>query len=158
LLPQASGTIRLTKEDWDILARIDGRKSLKDISYEMYVPPLDLVKVMQRFRDAGLVGAGSRHPEKAGAVLGKDYLSALEKELNLAIGPVASIVLEEALKDLQEAAEPLTADKIEIVLERLSKAMPDEKKRVRFEQTARRLAVEFSGKPPLKEDQEETKG
>jgi hypothetical protein len=160
LLPKASGTIRLTKEDWDILARIDGKKSLRDISNEMCLAPLDLVKVMQRFRDAGLIGAGTRYPEKAGAVFGEDYLSALEKELNLAIGPLASIVLEETLKDVEEAAESLTADKIEIVLERLSNAIPDEGKRLRFRQTARSLAVEFSGKgkPPLKEeDQEETK-
>jgi len=159
LLPQASGTIRLTKDEWDILARIDGRKSLKDISYEMYLPPLDLVKEVQRFRDAGLIGAGSRHPETAGAVFGEDYLSALEKELNLAVGPVASIVLEEALTDLQEAAAPLTEDNIEIMLERLSKAIPEEEKRLRFQKTARILAVEFSGKgKPSLEDQEETKG
>jgi hypothetical protein len=159
LLPQASGTIRLAKDEWDILARIDGRKSLRDISDEMCLPPLDLVKVMQRFLDAGLIGAGTRYSEKAGAVFGKDYLSALEKELNLAIGPVASIVLEEAGKNLKEAAESLTTDKIEILLERLSKAIPDEEKRLRFQQTARSLAEEFSGKPPLKEeDQEGAKG
>jgi len=159
LLPQASGTIRLTKDEWDILARIDGRKSLRDISDEMSLPPLDVVKAMQRYRDAGLIGAATRYPETIGAVFGEDYVSALAKELNLAVGPVASIILEEALKNLQEAAEPLTADKIEILLKRLSKAIPEEEKRVRFEEIARGLTREFSGKgKPSLEDQEETKG
>jgi DNA-binding MarR family transcriptional regulator len=159
LLPQASGTVRLTKEEWSALARIDGKKSLEDLSYEMNLPPLDVVKAMQRFRKAGLIGIGRRHPEPASAVFGVDYLSALEKELKLAVGPVASIVLEEALKDLQVAGGPLTEDQIEILLERLSKAIAEEEKRSDFQQTVRSLTKEFSDKerPLLQEEQEETR-
>jgi DNA-binding MarR family transcriptional regulator len=161
LQPQASGTIRLTKDEWDILARIDGRKSLGDICYEMDLPPLDVVKAMQRFSKAGLIGIGRRSADKAGTVFGADYLAALEKELRLAVGPVAPIVLEEALKDLHAAGGPLTEEEIEILLERLSKAIPEEGKRSGFQQTVRGLAAEFSGKeqsPLKKEDREETKG
>lgn len=161
LLPQASGTVRLKKEEWDILARIDGRKSLEDIAYEMNLPPLDVAKAMQRFHDAGLIGTGPRSPDKAGTVFGADYLSALEKELRRAVGPVASILLEEALKDLQEEAGPLSRDTVDILLERLSKGIPEKKKRLRFQQTARNLAVEFFGteRPLLKEEElEETGG
>jgi len=161
LLPQASGIVRLTKDDWDILARIDGRKSLEDISFETDLPPLDLAKAVQRFYKAGLIGAGPRSPDKAGVVFGADYLSAVETELKLTVGPVASIILEEALKDLQEAGEPLTEDQIEILLQRLSKAIPEEEKRSGFQQTARSLAAQFSSKerPALpEEEREETKG
>lgn len=159
LLPLASGTVRLTREEWDILARIDSKKSLEDISSEMSLPPLDLAKAVQRFCKAGLIGAGPPSPEKAGALFDAGYLSALEKELKLSVGPVASIVLEEALKDLQVAGEPLTEQRIEILLERLSKAIPEEEKRSGFQQTARSLAAEFSHKErtPQKEEQEETK-
>lgn len=160
LQPQASGTIRLRKEEWDILARIDGRRSLKDISDEMYVAPLDLFKSIQRFRDAGLIGTGTRYSETACAAFGEDYLSALERELNLAVGPIAPILLEEALKDLEEATDPLIEDKMEILLEKLSNAIPAEEQRLRFQQTARILAVEFSSDAKLseqEEDQEETK-
>jgi hypothetical protein len=161
LLPLASGSIRLTKEEWDILARIDGRKSLEDISSEMNLPPLDLVKSLQRFCDAGFIGAGPGSPDKAGAVFGADYLSFLEQELKLAVGPVASIVLEEAVKDLQAARGPLTEGQIEILVERLSRAIPEEGKRSDFQQAARSLAAEFSNKerPALPDEQrEETKG
>jgi len=160
LHPQASGTIRLKKEEWDILARIDGRRSLKDISDEMYVAPLDLFKAIQRFRDAGLVGESSRYPEAAGVAFGEEYLAALERELNLVVGPIAPILLEEALKDLEESTEPRIEDKMEILLERLSTAIPDEEKRLQFLQTARILAVELSRdeKPSDQEEgQEETK-
>jgi hypothetical protein len=161
LQPQASGTVRLAKNEWDILARVDGRKSLEDISYEMDLPPLDVVKAIQRFSKAGLIGLGHRRPETGSTVFGADYLSALEKELKLTVGPVASIVLEEALKDLQTAGEPLTEDQIEILLERLSKAIPEAEKRSAFQQTARSLAAEYAGteRPSSKEeDQEETGG
>jgi CRP-like cAMP-binding protein len=161
LMPQASGTVRLAKGEWDILARIDGRKSLEDISYEMDLSPLDVVKAMQRFRKAGLIGVGHRRPEPGSAVFGADYLAALEKELKLAVGPVASIVLEEALKDLQAAGEPLTEDQIEILLKRLSKAIPEEEKRLGFQQTARSVAAEYAGKEgpsPTEEGQEGTGG
>jgi hypothetical protein len=161
LMPQASGTVRLAKGEWDILARIDGRKSLEDLSYEMDLPPLDVVKAMQRFRKAGLIGIGHRRPETGSTVFGADYLSALEKELKLTVGPVASIVLEEALKDLQVAGEPLTEDQIEILLERLSKAIPEEEKRLGFQQTARSVAAEYAGKEgpsPNEEGQDETGG
>jgi hypothetical protein len=145
LLPQPSGTVKLAKDEWDILARIDGRKSLEDICYGMDLPPLDVVKAMQRFSKAGLIGIGRRRPETGSAVFGADYLSALEKELKLAVGPVASILLEEALKDLQVAGEPLTEAEIEALLERLSKAIPEAKKRSVFQRTARGLAAEYAG-------------
>jgi len=149
LQPQASGTIRLRKEEWDILARIDGRRSLKDISNEMYMAPLDLFKAIQRFRNAGLIGTGTRYSETACAAFGEDYLSALERELNLAVGPIAPILLKEALKDLEEATEALIEDKLEILLEKLSNAIPVEEQRLRFQQTARILAVEFSNDEKL---------
>jgi hypothetical protein len=157
LLPQASGSIRLTKEEWDILARIDGMKSLEDISSEMNLPPLDLVKSVQRFCDAGLIGAGPGSPDKVGAVFGAAYLSALEQELMLTVGPVASIVLEEAAKDLQAPGKPLTEDQIEILIERLSKAITEEEKRSSFQQAARSLAAKFSAEEelPHKEKKEE---
>ncbi len=160
LMPQASGTVKMAKDEWDILARIDGRKSLEDICYEMDLPPLDVVKAMQRFCKAGLIGIGHRRPETGSTVFGADYLSALEKELKLTVGPVASILLEEALKDLQVAGEPLAEDQIETLLERLSKAIPEAGKRSGFQQTARSLAAEYAGTegPSPKEKDREGSG
>ena len=159
LLPQESGTVNLTKEEWDILTRIDGKKSFEEIANELDLLPLDLAKSVQRFFKAGLIGAGPPSAEQAGALFGADYLAALEKELRLAVGPVASIILEEGLKDLHPAGESLTAQKIETLLERLSKAIPEQEKRAGFQKTARGLTTEFSNKeiPPHKEEQEETK-
>lgn len=160
LLPQARGTIRLKKEEWDILARIDGRRSLKEISDEMCVAPFDLVKAIQRFQKAGLIGEGARYPEQASTVFGRDFLSALEKELNQALGAVAPILLEDALKDLEETTEAVAEEKIEILLKRLTSSIPKEENRLRFQQAARILAFEFAGEEKLSqqgEDQEEEK-
>ncbi len=159
LMPQASGNVKLAKDEWDILARIDGKKSLEDICYEMDLPPLDVVKAIQRFSKAGLIGIGHRRPEIGSTVFGADYLAALERELRLAVGPVASILLEEALKDLQAPGEPLTEDQIEIVLERLSQAIPDAGKKSGFQQVARSLAAKYAGTEGLsakKKDEKET--
>jgi hypothetical protein len=158
LLPQARGTIRLKKEEWDILARIDGRRSLQEISDEIYMAPLDLFKAIQRFREAGLIGEGSRYSETACATFGRDFLAALEKELNQAIGAVAPIILEDALKDVEEAAGPLTGDKMEILLERLSNAIPAEESRVRFQQAARILAFASSGDEGLPQQNADQEG
>jgi hypothetical protein len=161
LLPQASGTVKLAKDEWDILAKIDGKKSLEDICYEMDLLPLDLVKAIQRFRKAGLIGIGHRRPETGSVVFGAAFLAALEKELKLAVGPVASILLEEALKDLQAAGEALTKDQIEILLERLSRAIPEAEKKSAFQQTVRGLAAKYAGTEgpsPKKEDEETTGG
>ena len=149
LLPEARGTIRLKKEEWDILARIDGRRSLREISDELYMAPLDLVKRIYRFREAGLIGEGTRYPEKAYAALGEEFLSSLERELNLAVGPLAPLLLVEALKDLEETPEPFTSDKIAILFEKLSSAIPMEESRLRFQQAARILALEFFGDEKL---------
>ena len=156
LLPEARGTIRLKKEDWDILARIDGRKSLQEISDELYMAPLDLVKTINRFREAGLIGEGTRYPETAYAALGEEFLSSLEREFNLAVGPVAPMLLEEALKDLEETPEPFNAEKIAILLEKLSDVIPVEENKLRFQQAARILAFEFTGDEKLSKTEDET--
>jgi hypothetical protein len=154
LLPEARGTIRLKKEDWDILARIDGRRSLQEISDELYMAPLDLVKTINRFREAGLIGEGTRYPETAYAAFGEEFLSSLERELILAVGPLAPMLLIEALKDLEETPELFTTDKITILLEKLSNAIPAEENRLRFQQAARILAFEFSGDEKLSPTEE----
>lgn len=157
LLPEARGTIRLKKEDWDILARIDGRKSLQEISDELYMAPLDLVKTINRFRDAGLIGEGTRYPKTAYAALGEEFLSSLEREFNLAVGPVAPMLLEEALKDLEETPEPFNAEKIAMLLEKLSDAIPQGENRLRFQQAVQILAFEFAGDEKPSKTGEKTK-
>ena len=157
LLPEARGTIRLKKEDWDILARIDGRRSLQEISDDLYMAPLDLVKTIYRFREAGLIGEGTRYPETAYAAFGEEFLSSLEREFNLAVGPLAPMLLVEALKDLEETPEPFNAEKIAILMEKLSDAIPVEENRLRFQQAARILAFEFAGDEKLLKTEEEPK-
>jgi hypothetical protein len=158
LLPEARGTIRLKKEDWDILARIDGRRSVQEISDELYLAPFDLVKTISRFREAGLIGEGTRYPETAYAAFGEEFLSSLERELMLAVGPLAPMLLVEALKDLEETPEPFTTDKMTILLEKLSNAITVEENRLRFQQAARVLAFEFSGDEKLSRAEEDTGG
>ena len=158
LLPQARGTIRLKKEEWNILAKIDGRKSLKNISDEMYLAPLDVVKTMQRFRKAGLIGEGTRYPESAYATFSEDFLTALERELNLVVGPIAPILFEEALKDMDEAPDPRVTDKMGILLETLSNSIPIKEHRVRFQQAAQSLVLEFASEKKLSQKEKDHEG
>jgi hypothetical protein len=116
--------------------------------------PLDLVKTINRFREAGLIGEGTRYPETAYAAFGEEFLSSLERELILAVGPLAPMLLIEALKDLEETPELFTTDKITILLEKLSNAIPAEENRLRFQQAARILAFEFSGDEKLSPTEE----
>jgi hypothetical protein len=67
------------------------------------------------------------------------------------------MLIEDALKDLEETPEPLTTDKIEILLERLSNAIPAQEDRLRFQQTARILAFELSGDEKLSPTEEDKK-
>jgi hypothetical protein len=145
LLPQGSGSIRFKKEEWDSLAMIDGKKSLRQISDEMFVAPLDVFKAIKRFREAGLIGEGASAGAEGG-VLGKDFFAALARELHIAIGPVASIVLEEALAELRETTTSCTAGRVELLLGRLSDAITNEKQQSRFQKAVRALLAEFLSK------------
>lgn len=139
LQPQASGTVKLKKDDWDILAMIDGKRSLEEIARNLDTPPLELVESLRRFYDAGLIGS---EVEEGAEVTryGGDFLSTLEKELNLAIGPLAPIVMEEAL----DGRRSLTSQEVERLLVRLAEAIPDEKKRGRFLTKAQALAASYT--------------
>ncbi len=163
LLPQARGTIKLKKTEWDILARIDGRKSVREISDELYMASPDLAKTILRFLKAGLIGEDNRYPETAYAAFGGDFLSALEKELNTAVGPSAPKLLQEALTDLEEAtAAHLTQyRKVDLLLELLSKAIPLEENKTRFKKAIHRVAQTLTsdeGRASASKDQERTKG
>ena len=142
LLPQGSGAIRLKKDEWDLLARIDGKKSLRQISDEMFLAPLDVFKAIKRFREAGLIGEGASMGVE-GAALGKDFFAALERELHMAIGPMAPLVLEEALTELRETTTSFTANKIELLLGRLSDAITSEEQQSHFQKAVRILLAEF---------------
>jgi hypothetical protein len=158
LLPEASSTIRLKKEEWDILARIDGRKSLQDIADELYMPPPDLAKTIYRFREAGLIGESTRYPAMAYAAFGEEFLSALERELDQVFGPIAPTLLAEALQDLEDANASLTQyRKMDILLEKLSNAIPLEENKEGFKKAFLRMAQALAsneGGAPKSKDQE----
>lgn len=145
LLPRARGMVRLKKEEWEVLAKIDGKKTVKQLCDDLYLPPMDLIKRIHRFLEAGLIGEAHPYRERVYTDMGEEFLSALEGELSLAVGPVAPMLMEETLRDLDEGDVPSNQQqKMGTLLEKLSNAIPEEEKRIQFQKASLALAQKFA--------------
>jgi predicted regulator of Ras-like GTPase activity (Roadblock/LC7/MglB family) len=74
-------------------------------------------------------------PEARGRAIqpvGAAFLGTLEGELARAIGPMAAFVVDEVIQDLGESRESLPSHKATILVEGVSREIPDEEKRLRF--------------------------
>jgi hypothetical protein len=122
--------ISLKSVQWKVLAHIDGRKSIADISQKVNLGVSDTMKVFYTLIKAGLLkeSEASASQSSAGFVElpATPFIESLEKDLTRAIGPIAPFVIAETA---QEMGYDLLSDdaghKAELI-ETLSNKIPSE--------------------------------
>ncbi|MEJ2102197.1 MAG: hypothetical protein P8X68_19850 [Desulfobacterales bacterium] len=114
-----------------LLIAIDENKSLYQIADEVEMEASALKKNISKLLAQGLI----EPVKKDLPVLDRIFLQALKINLSMAIGPMAEILIEEVVSEMELTAPEITLHQAAELIAILSHEIPDEKKRIEFKKS-----------------------
>jgi hypothetical protein len=113
-----------------VFAMLDGTANLATISKKTALPLKTVSESISQLLNLKLVTATN----EGGIYLDEHFLNFLQVQLSAAVGPIAEILIEDAIKDLGHHVESFPAFKSADLVEVLAKDIQREDKRIEFQQ------------------------
>lgn len=112
-----------------LLIAIDETKTLGLIAKEIGMKPDRLMVTLEKLLELKLVEPVLK---KNGSSLGGQFIKVLKHHLSRAVGPMAQIVLEEAMSDLNLSGQEIPQNQAAELISILAEEIPDEEVRMLF--------------------------
>jgi hypothetical protein len=132
---RGSDEINLKPAEWNILTQVDAMRSVGEISNALNLDEFGVGKILYGLYSAGLLEVVERPkppPEKA---LGRDFFKKVDEELARALGPIASVIVDDQILELGEERDSFPKGKAAELVEAVSFEIADEGKRIRFQRS-----------------------
>ncbi len=132
-----AATIAIEAADWEVLASIDGATTAAELAREAGVEDIEFAKLLYRLKLQGLVElAVVQHSAPVQkALAGPQFFHALTTAVAAALGPLAEIIIDDAVEDLGFTRATFPREAVAALAERISGEIREPDKRVRFQQT-----------------------
>lgn len=134
-------TITIDGRDWELLALVNGERTAADLAAATGAEDIDMARALYRLKMAGLLELSA--PQAAApqqrALAGPGFFQALTSAVAGALGPLAEIIIDDAVEDLGFTRATLPRDMVSALAERISGEIREPEKRVRFQQTMLQL-------------------
>jgi hypothetical protein len=114
-----------------LLLAIDERKSLYQIAAEVEMDAAAFKKNLKKLLEQGLIEA----VQKAAALVDKNFLPSLRMNLARLIGPIADIVVDDGIAELQLDAAAIPMEQAAGLINRVALDIPEEDGRIRFKKS-----------------------
>ncbi len=116
--------------EWAVVTQIDGKKNVSQIKDILSLTEEEIKKIFQKLLEENLI-------EVVGKPENMDYISTnliddIQQDLTYFMGPVAEIVLEETIGDLNASRSNFPKEKLSLLIEILSNQISNPKKRYEF--------------------------
>jgi hypothetical protein len=115
-----------------VFLELDGRRDLSDVAQALGVDLTPLLGAISRLGALGLIEPVQVEEQR----LDGEFFEALLRQLSLEIGPVAWVVIDEALEELGYVPSGFPARKVPELIERLAREIPGGEARRRFQHWA----------------------
>jgi hypothetical protein len=129
--------VTIDAADWQLIAVLDGQRTAADLCVELGVEDIDLARALYRLKMHGLIemtAAQAPQPQQR-ALAGPGFFQALNTAVAGALGPLAEIIIDDAVEDLGFTRATFPRDAVASLAERISAEIREPDKRVRFQQT-----------------------
>lgn len=131
---ELSNDVTVTPAAWRVLAQCDGVRSVGDIAQDLAMEPAAVAQVADTFFRCGILQLAAGSPAPPRPPINKAFLDQLTNELARAIGPLAALTVEEEIAALGETRDSVPRDEAPALVERLSHAIREDARRLRFHQ------------------------
>ena len=130
------GPITLQPHEWLVITHINGQRTISDIAAAMGRDDFAVGKVVYRLVAAKLVDVRVEVPVVvAKATTNPAFFRALTAATAVAVGPLASIIVEDAIEDLGASQDAFPREMVSSLVERVAGEITQTDKRVQFQQT-----------------------
>jgi predicted transcriptional regulator len=122
------GEISLDGRTLRLLLEFDGKRTVFDIANRLNVSVSQLKPVISKLLEAKLIELTEEGVPK----VDKDFLNYLTSELALAVGPLAKLIIEDAVEELGCSIDNFPVTYLAELVETVSKEIPREEKKNTF--------------------------
>ncbi len=124
------GNFSLDGQSLSLLMALDGKKTVADVAAKIGLGSEKVVGVISRLMQLGLIEAVRQEVAKADA----DFFKRLAGELSLAIGPLASVLIEDGVDELGFRMNAFPSDRVAELVQLLAEQIERAEKRQSFAQ------------------------
>lgn len=130
----STGAVNLQADEWQILSQVNGNRTVGQIMETTGHDEFSVAKILFQLHSIGLLEKTDKPAKPASATIDEAFFSKIEQELTKVIGPMAVIIIDEAIDDLSETRSAFPNDKIAALVEKVSSEISDENKKLQFSQ------------------------
>lgn len=128
-----AGEVNLKPEAWRVLAQINGTRSVAEIARNLSMDENATVSIADALFKSQILEVAPGSAPPPGESVDAEFFTEITRELARAMGPLASIIIEDEIVALGEKADDFPRDKLADLVERVSEAIKDNTKRVNFQ-------------------------
>ncbi len=132
---KGSEDIVLKAGEWNVIVCINGVKTVKDISRELGMSEIETAKKLYQLLAAELIAVAERPVRSPQRTVGKAFLDRVQQELTRIMGPMAPVIIEDHVAEMDEKMSAFPRDRAAELVEGVSMEISDEGKRVDFQRT-----------------------
>jgi hypothetical protein len=125
------GNVSIDGQMLNVLSKLDGRKNLGMISREIGIDMSAMRSVVSKLAELKLIEA----VEEDIPALGKEFFGFLTDQLSIITGPIAQVMIEDAIRDMAQGSTAIPVNRAAELIEMLSRQIPETEKRTSFIQT-----------------------
>jgi predicted transcriptional regulator len=123
----------LRPDEWNTVICMNGIKTVGEISRELGVSEIEAAKHLYRLLEAGLIEVTEKPIHPLGRIAGKRFFDIVQQELTLVMGPMAPVIIEDHVADMDERISAFPRNRAAELIEGISMEISDEGKRVDFQ-------------------------
>jgi hypothetical protein len=129
----STDTVSLKPIEWQVLAQIDGERSINEIAEILDLHEFDVAKIVYSLTTAGLLHEVSGVSVSTGELVSDNFFTQLTEIFTEIMGPIGPVIIEDEIKLLGEVREAFPKDKTAELVERISLEISDGEKRADFQ-------------------------
>jgi hypothetical protein len=125
--------IVLKPDEWNMLICLDGTKTVAEIARDLTMSEIETAKKLHWLLTANLIETVNRPHSSSKRVVGKAFFDIVQRELRWVMGPMAQVVIEDNIADMDEQISVFPRDRAAELVEGISNEISDDAKRIEFQ-------------------------
>ena len=131
---QFTKDVSFSPHELEIFSEIDGERSISEIAQELKMDQMKVLKTFYKMFVAGMLEfVEQTEPAKKESV-DPEKINEIEKILIKAVGPIASVIMDDQISDFNFSREDFPKEFIPQLVESISKEITSEERRIEFQQ------------------------
>jgi len=128
----STNTVSLKPIEWQVLAQVNGQRSVADIAEILELDEFDVAKIIYSLVTAGLLYQVEDPQSRYDELVSEEFLTELKESFTEIIGPMGPVIIEDEAAAMNESLDAFPQDRAAELVERISTEISKDRKRTEF--------------------------